>query len=178
MEDNHSRLLATLDESFVGRLYHQHALQLMSYVRRHVQSREDAEDIVLEVFLAILQQQGRVHWPAEKQLAWLLRVASNKIADYHRRAGRRSTISLDETAAVPEDDRQSPDQQALRAEEERLLRERLGQLPESYQMILQLRFAHGLRATEIAARLHKSPGAVRMVLARALNTLREKYTGR
>ena len=60
---------------------------------------------------------------------------------------------------------------------------RPAQLQRLYQLVvgknpLQLRFAYGLRASEIAARVHKSPGAVRMVLARALNTLRELYAGR
>jgi RNA polymerase sigma-70 factor, ECF subfamily len=64
---------------------------------------------------------------------------------------------------------------ALRNEEHALLRQRLGQLPEHYQMILQLRFANGLRCAEIASRLQKSEGAIRMVLARALNALRARY---
>jgi len=39
-----------------------------------------------------------------------------------------------------------------------------------------LRFANGLRCTEIARRLNKSDGAIRMLLARALNILRDIYT--
>jgi RNA polymerase sigma factor (sigma-70 family) len=178
MEHKSIETLSALEDSFVGRLYRRHAVFLMSYVRRHVRSREDSEDIVLEVFLATLKRHELVHLSEEQQLAWLLRVASNKIADHHRRAGNRVAQSLDEAETAIPADEQSLDQLVLRQEEHALLRDRLGQLPEQYQLVLQLRFVNGLRSTEIAARLHKSPGAVRMTLVRALNTLRETYAGR
>ena len=73
------------------------------------------------------------------------------------------------------DEDQSPEYLALRNEEDMLLRERLSQLPVHYQIVLQLRFVNGLRSAEIASRLQKSEGAIRMMLSRALNTLREIY---
>jgi RNA polymerase sigma factor (sigma-70 family) len=178
MEHKSTEALSALEDSFVGRLYRQHAVFLMTYVRRHVRLREDSEDIVLEVFLATLQQHELVHLSEEQQLAWLLRVALNKIADHHRRAGKWVAQSLDEAATAIPADEQSLDQLVLRDEEHARLREQLGQLPEQYQLVLYLRFAVGLRSTEIAARLHKSPGAVRMTLVRALNTLRDTCAGR
>jgi RNA polymerase sigma-70 factor, ECF subfamily len=179
MEHRQRRPPSAVDDSFIARLYQQHALFLMTYVRRHVRSREDAEDIVLEVFLAALKQQALSHLDEEKQLAWLQRVAYHKIVDGHRRAGNRSIIPLEEaTEMLLADEEQSPDRLALRNEEDIFLREQLGQLPEHYQLILQLRFANGLRCSEIASRLHKSEGAVRMMLSRALNTLREIYKKR
>jgi RNA polymerase sigma factor (sigma-70 family) len=179
MEHTHNQSITALDASFIGTLYEQHALLLMSYVRRHVPSREDAEDIVLEVFLATLQRQELFQLPEENQLAWLLRVAHNKIADYHRGMKKRPVANLDNAATtVPAGGEQDPDQLALRHEEEALLREHLSKLPMSYQLILQLRFGDGLRTAEIASRLNKSSGAVRMMLTRALNSLRETYSPR
>jgi len=167
---------AALDDVYIVRLYQQHALSLVTYVRRHVSSREDAEDIVLEVFMAALKQPELSRLGEEKQLAWLQRVAYYKFVDHYRRAISRPAVSLQEVAEMLlVDEGQSPDQLVLRNEEDALLRQKLGQLPEHYQVILQLRFANGLRCAEIASRLHKSEGAVRMLLSRALNTLREVY---
>ena len=166
---------ALVDPWLVG-LYQQHALSLMTYVRRHVPTREDAEDIVLEVFLAALKQQDLWRLSAEQQRAWLLRVAYYKSVDHHRRALIRSVVPLDEaTEQFLAGEARSPESLALRNEEHALLRQRLCQLPEHYQMILQLRFVHGLRCTEIASHLQKSEGAIRMMLSRALNSLREIY---
>jgi RNA polymerase sigma factor (sigma-70 family) len=170
------RSTSALDDPFIVKLYQQHALSLMTYVRRHVSTREDAEDIVLEVFLAVLKQRELAFLSEEKQLAWLRRVAYYKWVDHHRHVGIRPLVSLEEAAEqLLVDEGQSPEQRALRNEENALLRARMGQLPEHYQMILQLRFANGMRCTDIASHLQKSEGAIRMLLSRALNTLREIY---
>jgi RNA polymerase sigma-70 factor (ECF subfamily) len=150
----------------------------MAYVRQHVPSREDAEDIVIEVFIAALEQKGSSPFilNEQEQMAWLRRVAYNKCVDRYRRSTRRPTIPMEEaTAMLFEDERLAPDQIALSHEEHTQLYERLIQLPEHYQTILRLRFANGLRCVEISRLLNKSEGAVRILLSRALNILRDLY---
>ena len=144
-------------------------------MRQHVPSREDAEDIVIEVFIAALEQKGASVFALneQEQLAWLRRVAYHKCIDRYRRSVRRPTISLETTAnTLFEDEHLSPEQVALRHEENALLHQGLSQLPEHYQTILRLRFANGLRCGEIGSLLKKSEGAIRVLLSRALNTLR------
>ncbi len=176
MQHRQGQTTAELDDAPVARLYQQHALTIMTYVRRHVPSREEAEDILLEVFLAALEHQELEQFSERKQLAWLQRVASHKCVDYHRHSARRPTVPLEQAAeTLIGDERQGPDQLAVRNEEEALLYERLTRLPESYQHVLQLRFAYGLRCAEIARRLNKSAGAIRMILSRALTMLRDVY---
>ncbi len=176
MEYTQLRSIPAHEDAPVARLYQLHALSIMTYVRRHIHSREDAEDIVLEVFLAALEHTELPTLSEQKQLAWLQRVAYHKCVDYHRRSARRPAVALDGAAeTLMADERQNPDRLAVRNEEDALLRERLNQLPEHYQAVIQLRFANGLRCTEIASRLHKSEGAIRMVLSRALNILRDFY---
>ena len=166
-----------LDDSLIARLYQQYALSLMMYIRRTVPAREEAEDILLEVFLAALKQKELAHFSEQQQLAWLQRVASHKSADYHRRSARHPVVPLEQAAEILfADERQSPDQLVMRKEEETLLSMRLNKLPQSYQQVLQLRFAQGLRCREIACRLNKSEGAIRMILSRALTLLRDVYT--
>jgi RNA polymerase sigma-70 factor (ECF subfamily) len=176
MQQRQRRATAALDDSPIARLYQQHALSIMTYVRRHVPLHEDAEDIVLEVFLAALEQKGLAQLSEPEQLAWLRRVAHHKFVDYHRRSARRPAVPFEETdETLLTDEDAGPDHLAVRREEDMLLRERLTQLPEHYQTILQLRFVNGLRCTEIAKRLNKSDGAIRMLLSRALNILRDIY---
>jgi RNA polymerase sigma factor (sigma-70 family) len=173
------RTVSTQGDSQIARLYQQHALSIMIYVHRHVSSREDAEDIVLEVFLAALDQKNLVtlaYLDEQKQLTWLRGVAYHKCIDYQRRAMRRAVVPLEEAGeTLFSDERHSPEQLALRHEEDTLLRERLHQLPEHYQTVLQLRFAGGLSCDEIARHINKSNGAVRTLLSRALNILRSIY---
>lgn len=58
--------------------------RLFTFVRSRVQSREDAEDIIQDVwaqFTAVIDSQ-----PIEQTSAWLFTVARNKITDKHRKA--------------------------------------------------------------------------------------------
>jgi RNA polymerase sigma factor (sigma-70 family) len=63
----------------------------------------------------------------------------------------------------------------LRGEEYTRLHAALQTLPRLQQMVLKLRFAGGLRSAEIATRVGKSEVAVRTIISRALNHLRQLY---
>lgn len=157
-------------------LYQRYAPMLLAYVRRHIASPEDAEDVLLEVFLAAIERDALAGLSEETQLAWLRRVAHNKCIDRYRRAARRVSVPLEEvTETIEDDETTSPEQAAVRNEEHALLRTHLAQLPELQQEVLRLRFAVGLRSAEIAEHLNKREGAVRMLLSRALNLLRAIY---
>jgi RNA polymerase sigma factor (sigma-70 family) len=164
------------DSSPMAALYQAYAPGLLTYAHWHTASREDAEDIVLAVFVAALESNILLSLSTGEQAAWLWRVTKNKAADYQRRVMRHAIASLHEVAeAVYVDDGSWPDEVALRNEEYTELRKALGDLPEVQQEILLLRFGQGLRCKEIAQRLNKGEGAVRMLLSRSLNFLRRIY---
>ena len=176
----HQRMPYRLDSSPVALLYQRHAPALLLYVRRHVLSWEDAEDIVLDVFLAALEKEATLAGlDDERQVAWLRRVAHNKVVDGYRRSRKRAADGLDEIAGAIEtiydDEAKTPEAVVLRHEEHALLQERLASLPRGQQEILQLRFAAGLRCSEIARLLNKREGTVRSILSRTLNFLRTIY---
>lgn len=164
------------DDAALAELYRRHVYALLSFIRSNVSTREDAEDVLLEVFLAALERDSLANVSDGEQLAWLRRVAQNKCADVYRRAQRQRIVSLESVAeTLYEDEERAPEQVALRSEEHALLRTHLAHLPEQQQAALRLRFADGLRCEEIARRLNKSEGAVRMLLSRTLNLLRGTY---
>lgn len=157
-------------------LYQNHAYTLLNFIRRYVSTREDAEDVLLEVFIAALEQNVLATMDAATQLAWLRRVAHNKCVDSYRRSRLRSAVPLEEIAdQVYDAEERNPEQLVLRSEAHDSLRTRLANLSELQQEVLRLRFADGLRCSEIAQRLHKREGAVRMLLARTMNLLRGTY---
>lgn len=162
----------------IARLYQRCAPVILKYIRRHVSSMEDAEDLLLEVFVAAVENEGLLALSDDEQLAWLRRVAHNKFIDYYRRSQRRPAVSLEEVteeSLVDDDDLSSPEHAAVRQEEHTLLRARLSALPEMQQTVLRLRFANGWRSKEIAEHINKSEGAVRTMLSRSLDLLRNIY---
>ncbi|MGH2479714.1 MAG: RNA polymerase sigma factor [Ktedonobacteraceae bacterium] len=166
----------TIDEdTAIAELYQRHVYALLSVIRRSVPTREDAEDVLLEVFTAALERNALVGLSEGEQLAWLRRVAHNKCVDLYRLARRRPALPLEADVEVLYDEALAPEQLALRSEEHALLYTHLAKLPEQQQQILRLRFGHDLRCTEIARSLNKSEVSVRMMLSRALNRLRGIY---
>ncbi len=172
----HSQSPLKLDDSPIAVLYRQHHATILTYIRRHVNTSEDAEDVLLEVFIAALEHDALADMDAGQQLAWLRSVAHNKFVDQYRRSPPCPLVPWEEvTETAIDDEALTPDQVALRNEEHALLRRHVARLPQLQQEVLRLRFAHGLRSTEIAQLLNKSEGAIRMALSRSLNLLRGIY---
>ena len=157
-------------------LYHQHATSLLSYVRTRIGSLQLAEDIVVETFLAALESEMIARLAPSEQVAWLRRVAHNKIIDTYRQAQRRPDVALDSVADALITEMATPEQAAVRNEEIAALRAAVASLSTIQQTILRLRFVEGQRCPEIALALGKREDAVRKMLLRTLNQLRITYT--
>ncbi len=160
----------------LSQLYQRHASRILLFLDRHTNSKEDAEDLLLEVFMAAVENRNWVGLAEREQLAWLQRVARNKLVDHYRKMKRRPTLNIDEfIEGLFEADDQGPEYQAMRQEDYLFVQQRVKQLPEQQQEVLRLRFGHGLRSREIGRMLHKSEGAIRIILSRTLNGLRNAY---
>lgn len=157
-------------------LYRCHAPALLTYLRLHTPSREDAEDLLVDTFLAALENTHFSRLSEEEQRRWLWRVAHNKVADCYRGTARRTQVPLDQIAeTIFDEEERAPEEVALRDDAYRHLRECIKHLPQLQQQVLRLRFVNGMRCTEIATLLGKRDGAVRMLLSRTLNLLRSLY---
>lgn len=163
----------------LAELYQSHAITLLNSIRRNVSTREDAEDVLLEVFLAAHERNELTALSEGEQLAWLRRVAYNKCVDILRRQQRRPIVSLERVVeTLYETDEYSPEQVALRREEHALLWDHLAELTKQQQTILHLKFGQKLRSAEIARQLNKSEGAINSLLSRTLKQLRNLYRSR
>lgn len=169
----------TEEVSPIDRLYRLYSSPLFAFLRQHTASREDAEDVLLEVFAAALEYQGLLALPEEQQLAWLWRVARHKTIDRYRREKRRPVLALEYVEEqLYADEELAPELQALRKDEHGRLQETLQRLTPLQQEILYLRFADGLNCSEVAQVLGKKESAIRVHLMRTLNYLRTIYAKR
>ncbi|MGO8950298.1 MAG: RNA polymerase sigma factor [Ktedonobacterales bacterium] len=163
-------------EPEMAHLFRKYAPELLRYVCMHVATPEDAEDLVVEVFLSALKQAKFASLPESAQSSWLWRVARNKVIDGYRRAKTRRIVNLDAVAEdLVEKDTLSPEYDVLRQEDYQELYTHLQDLPPFQQAILRLRFGQDLTCVEIAMTLGKQENAVRVTLSRSLNRLRSIY---
>lgn len=157
-------------------LYDRYAPIIFAYVRLHLRSYEDAEDLTIEVFTTALEHDNLSAFGESEKLAWLRRVTHNRLIDRYRYADRHPNVALDQVVETMESDALStPEQVTLREETSRQLRAMIGQLSQMQQQVLQLRYEDGLRFAEIAVVLNKREEAVRKLLSRTLTTLRTLY---
>jgi RNA polymerase sigma factor (sigma-70 family) len=163
-------------DSPLDQLYHQHAAMIFAYLRLHLPSREEAEDLLLEVFLAAQENPSLLEREEKVQHAWLRSVARHKMIDHHRKATHRRSIRLEDVAeTLYEDEWLSPEQTAIQNEAYEQILAILQKLPKLQQQVIQLHFIYGLRSAEIASVLHKKESAVRKLLSRAVNLVRTIY---
>ncbi|HEY7066881.1 MAG TPA: sigma-70 family RNA polymerase sigma factor [Chloroflexota bacterium] len=110
---------------------------------------------------------------------WLVRIASNEAVSYLRDRGRatRQTVSGEAgelaLAALPAADA-PPEGAALAAEAREAVHRALAALPETYRLVMVLRYLHDLSYAEIAAQTALPIGTVGVYLLRA----REQMRGR
>jgi len=166
-------------EQEIELLYRQYAPGLLAYVRMRITSEEDAEDLVVEVFVAAIENAKFAALSDKEKQSWLWRVTRNKVIDTYRRAKTRQNVTLEHVADVLfEDEMASPEYAALRQEDYMDLYAHLQSLPPLQQQILRMRFGQDLSCSEIATTLGKQENVVRVTLSRSLNLLRKIYRRR
>ncbi len=152
-------------EQEIELLYRKYAPGLLTYVRMRVPSPEDAEDLVVEVFVAALQNAKFAALSEKEKQLWLWRVTRNKVIDAYRRAKTRQNVTLEHVAdGLFEDELASPEYAALRQEDYMDLYVHLQSLPPLQQQILRMRFGQDLSCSEIATSLGKQENMVRVTL--------------
>jgi RNA polymerase sigma factor (sigma-70 family) len=155
-------------------LFHRFSINILSYLCQQVASQQDAEDLLIEVFMAAHNHSALSSLSEERQLAWLRRVARNKVIDRYRHAALLTLLPLEHIIET-EGSALSPEQRAVQQENYRRLYSALEQLSPAQQQLIHLRYGNGLRLVAIADMLEKPEGSVRKMLARTLRQLRAIY---
>lgn len=169
--------IATGSEAAVGILLRQYGGHLYRAVRRRLnralRAKFDTSDFVQSVWASFFDDRARLakFEHSSDLVAFLTRVASNKVVDECRRrlgtkkadVRRETPIHNDEGEEVPVPGREpTPSQVAIGREQ---LGQMMDEVPPEYQKILQLRAA-GETHQEIAHRLGVNERTVRRVLAK------------
>lgn len=145
-------------------LYMRQAFQVAFRVVGH---REDAEDLVQEVFVAAHQYLDS--FDVTRPLGpWLMRIVVNRGANLRRSRTRRSTEEEVEGVSLAP----SALEESERAELGVILTRALAQLPERQRLIVTMFDVDDMTSTEIGEALGLAAGTVRWHLHEARRTLR------
>lgn len=162
------------DPDALQTLYRLYVRRIYGYVAGRIDSREDAEDVVSEIFLSVVRTLDRLsNRHSYSFAAWIFTIARNAVSDYYRdRRIAEVPISPD---ALPQPRADDPDAALSQQEAAEELRRRVRALPERQREVIVLRFFGGLRNGEIARVLEIDARTVASHLSRGLRTLRDAY---
>ncbi len=155
-----------------GELYARYSDRLFRYLRMRVDTAADAEDLCEATFLRSFEALDRYQERGHPFSAYLYQVARNLLVDHYR--GRAPTFDLDETVDTLSEEPELLDE-VERNEQFQQVAKALDRLPEDYQEVIRLRVVLELPTPTVADWMGRSPGAVRVLLHRALSALREGF---
>jgi RNA polymerase sigma-70 factor (ECF subfamily) len=162
-----------LDREFSD-LYRAHLRDVYSYSYYRIGNHHDAEDLTEQTFLQAYRHFARARAESNGRplRPWLIRIAHNLAANYHRDRSRRPQTHL-EDAAIISAPHGTEDIVEEREEVQAVLRGVAG-LPEDRREALIMRFAIGMDNREIARALGRSEGATKVLIHRAIKQLEER----
>jgi RNA polymerase sigma-70 factor (ECF subfamily) len=135
-----------------------------------------AEDISQEIFVRLWRKPDSYVAERGRFLTWLISVTRNRAVDEVRARGRRQRY---ETASPEEQERELPAGEAIDpalnaqlAEQQRIVRAALVELPPEQRQVIELAFFGGLTQREIADRLSQPLGTVKTRIRLGMQKLR------
>ena len=160
------------DELALAACYDRYRLILFGLILRILHDREEAEDVLQDIFLQVWRRAGDFDEARGRAFTWLVTIARSRALDRLRSAGSRARLA-EEAAQIPRDDVADASQDALKSEAAAIVRRALAALPEEQRRTLFLAYFEGLTQTEIAARLGDPLGTVKTRMRSGMIKLRE-----
>jgi RNA polymerase sigma-70 factor (ECF subfamily) len=159
-------------------LYRKYVARIYSLAYYETRDPHAAEDVTEQVFLRALDALPRFREQGEGTEStfkvWLYAIARRVISNERRMRRRRPVAAIEAAAEL-----RAPDDPAAAAEshlEAARAWRAVRALPAERRQALELRFVHELSAREIGQIMGKSEGAVRVLIHRALISVRRALT--
>lgn len=184
------------DAQALGEFIRLRTPQLVSFLNKRMSDRlkqkVEPQDLVQELTVSCLNAVSSVDFGDRDPFSWLCQQAERRIIDAHRhhfgsqkrqagkevsinhRGGNADGAELGDMLAAS---LTSPSHAFSRRQKEFHLLAALEGLPEDAREALRLRYQHGMPSKEIAEKLGRTDGAIRVLLSRALTKLQDALAG-
>jgi len=174
----YSSLLKKDREAFV-RAYDLYVDQIYRYIYFKTGKIEEAQDLTSEVFLKAwnyIQDNQISNYKTLKALFY--KIARNLVIDYYRKKSNKENVSLDNekiSVNLADESQNIFEKINISSDIEEVL-QKMSEMKDEYREVLVLRYVDELSITEIAEILEKTKGNTRVLVFRALKSLRENLS--
>ena len=156
------------DQDALLALYRSHARRVLGFALRMLNSVDDAEEVVEEVFMEVWQRGGSYRPQRGGPLAWIFVIARSRTIDRLRKRQREQRP----LAWLPVEAGPDPHQEAWARQTAAAVRTALEDLPREQREVLDACYYGGLSQSEAAAALGLPIGTVKTRARAALQRLR------
>ena len=167
------RRMASKDANALDAFYSRYNRLAFSLVLRIVGNREDAEDVLTDVFWQVWQQSSRYDASRGKPVAWLLTIARTRAIDRLRSRGRHEVTTDDPDKHKDPPAPAEPDP-FVQTDMRQAVHDALQSLPEQQRIALEMAYFQGMTHTEIAAALGQPLGTVKDRIRTGMMHLRKR----
>lgn len=154
---------------------------VINNIYRMIQDRHEADDLAQEVFIRVYNS-SKNYQPTAKFSTWIYKITMNLCLNELRRR-KKKVFSLDENIPtqegqvkieIAEKDKDLPPEELAKRELQDIVRRAIESLPENQRMAVILRRYEDLSYEDIAKTMNCSVSAVKSLLNRAKEMLKEK----
>lgn len=164
---------ASQDREAFSQLYDHFSSLVFTLAMRMLRVRDDAEDLLQEVFVQIWRQASAYSQERGSPEAWIVNITRSRAIDKLRSIRRReqSFVLTDNPAAAESAD--NVESNVAESEAKLTMNSALANLPDTQRRVLELAYFDGLSQTEIAERLKEPLGTVKTRMRSAILRLRD-----
>jgi RNA polymerase sigma-70 factor (ECF subfamily) len=167
--------VATGDRGALHDVYRRTSAKLFGVCLRIFDNREEAEDVLQDVFLMIWQKAAQFDPNRASPITWLVTMTRNRAIDRLRARGGRVMTPID-AIEDPADDRADALACLIEQEGDRTIVDCIDTLNAGDQQLIRAAFYEGSTYADLAARGTKPLGTIKSRIRRALLRLRECLT--
>ncbi|HSS19853.1 MAG TPA: sigma-70 family RNA polymerase sigma factor [Pyrinomonadaceae bacterium] len=159
------------DEAALARLYDAYRVILFGLLVRILNSREEAEDVLQDVFIQVWRRAKDFDEKRGRPFTWLVTLARSRAIDRIRQLGARQRLV---TGAAQEQTEVVSDalSDTLRTAKQETVQRALSELPDEQRNTLMLAYFDGLTQSEIAEKLKTPLGTVKTRMRSGMQKLR------
>ena len=171
------KAIAAKDEAALGMLYDRYRAILFGLLMRILNNREEAEDVLQEVFLQVWRKAADFDQNRGRPFTWLVTLARSRGIDRLRTLAARERLAEAGAQGASEHTSDAATD-AFKSEQRGLVTNALAQLPDEQKRPIMLAYFDGLTQSEIATRLGAPLGTVKTRMRTGLMKLREMLAGK
>ena len=170
------KAIAAKDEAALAQLYDRYRVILFGLLMRILNNREEAEDVLQEVFLQVWRKAADFDENRGRPFTWLVTLGRSRGIDRLRTLAARERVA-EAGAREPSEEISDAATDAFKSEQRGLVSDALAKLPDEQKRPIMLAYFDGLTQSEIATNLGAPLGTVKTRMRTGMMRLRELLAG-